>query len=273
MGSALFAQPWRELPANNQDSLAFVKSYKPRKENIKHLRILLHGPAGAAKSCFINSVDSILRERSTSRALTDAISGSSFTQKYKTYKFEKNPGSFYSFVFNDIMGLEKNRGVHVEDIKLVLKGHVTEGYKFDPELLLTEDNPGYNSTPTVEDRVHVLVSVVPASSVSLITEDIVRKMRDIRLAASEMGIPQLAILTKVDEACPQAKANIKNIYKSKYLKEQVEKFHMLLGIPLNCIFLVKNYDKEFKTDDDITAPIIFALQQMIYLGEDYLNSL
>ncbi|XP_050925198.1 interferon-induced protein 44 isoform X1 [Lates calcarifer] len=273
--SALSAQPWRELPANNQDNLDFVKFYNPRKENVKHLRILLHGPAGAAKSCFINSVDSILRERSTGRALTDAISGSSFTQKYKTYKFEKNPGSFYSFVFNDVMGFEKNanRGVHVEDIKLVLKGHVTEGYKFDPEHQLTEDNPGYKTAPTVEDRVHVVVSVVSAGSVSLITEDVVRKMRDVRLAASEMGIPQLAILTKVDEACPEVKANIKNIYKSKYLKEQVEKFHLLLGIPLNCIFLVKNYDKEFKTDDDISAPILLALKQMIYYGEDYLNSL
>ena len=53
------------------------------------------------------------------------------TLQYKTYKITNGPHGFYSFVFNDIMGLEQkaNSGVHVEDIKLALRGHVRDGYK------------------------------------------------------------------------------------------------------------------------------------------------
>ena len=53
------------------------------------------------------------------------------TSQYNTYKISNSPDAFYSFVFNDIMGLEQNasNGVHVEDIKLALRGHVRDGYK------------------------------------------------------------------------------------------------------------------------------------------------
>lgn len=50
-----------------------------------------------------------------------------------------------------------------------------------------EGDIGYNSHPTVEDKVHVLVCVVPVSSVSLLSDKIVKKMREVRLAASELG--------------------------------------------------------------------------------------
>ncbi len=49
--------------------------------------------------------------------------------QYETYKIHKYPEGFYSFIFNDIMGLEKDSGVHVEDVKLAMRGHVTEGYE------------------------------------------------------------------------------------------------------------------------------------------------
>ncbi|CAI5670325.1 unnamed protein product [Oreochromis niloticus] len=273
MVTSVFSQPWRPFPENNENILKFLKSYKPQNQEANHLRILFFGPVGAGKSSLINSIDSVLQGRVTGRNLTDTISGKSFTRKYKSHKFSKGRQGDYSFVCNDIMGMEQNdSGVHMEDIKLALRGHVTEGYEFVPQQLRKGDE-GYRSCPSLNDRVHVLVTVVPAGSVSLLSKEVVEKLKNIRLAASEMEIPQLAILTKVDEACPKAKQDPKNIYKSDYLKEQVEKLSQLLGLQVNCIFLVKNYNSEISTDDTIDAHILCALKQMIVYGDDFLNHL
>ncbi|XP_033946001.1 interferon-induced protein 44-like [Pseudochaenichthys georgianus] len=197
----------------NKENLDFMKSYHPRNKEEKNLRILLHGPVGAGKSSFINSVESTLRGRVTGRVMTDSISGESFTTKYKTFKIRKDPEAFYSFLF--------------DDIKLALTGHVTEGYKGDKD---------YISSPTLDEKVHALVCVIPA------------------------GIPLFAILT--NEACPDVKKDMSNVYKSVYLKEQVDRFSHLHGIPLNCIFLVKNY-----------VQILNALRQMVDYGEHFLNNM
>ncbi|KAM8723686.1 interferon-induced protein 44-like isoform 2-T2 [Acanthopagrus schlegelii] len=275
MGGAFFSQPWRTVPNTNQENLDFMENYKPHNYEATHLRILLHGPVGAGKSSFINSVDSVLKGRITSQAPTDATSGGSFTMRYKTYKIRQDSGGTYSFVLNDLMGLEEraNTGVHMEDLKLALSGHVREGYQFNPKVRMQTGDQFYNPSPTLNDRVHVLVSVIPAASISLLSQEVAKKMRDVRLAASEMGIPQMAILTKVDEACPQVQKDINNVYKSKYLKEQVDKYSEILGLPLNCIFLVKNYETDISTNEGIDALILCALRQMISFGEDYLNNL
>ncbi|KAF1377038.1 hypothetical protein PFLUV_G00217730 [Perca fluviatilis] len=139
------------------------------------------------------------------QALVDNTSGSCFTKKYTTYKIQKDQQIFYPFVFNDIMGLAKDKGVPVDDIKLALKGHVKEGYEFNPESSLSEDNPFYNKHPTANDKVHVLVCVVAANTISQMRQETVEKICNIRMEASKLDIPQVAILTKIDEACPEVK--------------------------------------------------------------------
>lgn len=47
---------------------------------------------------------------------------------------------------------------------------------------------------------------------------------------------------------------------------------MLLGIPLNCIFPVKNYDIEINTNEDVNALILAPLRQMIQFGEDFIKN-
>ncbi|XP_028447318.1 interferon-induced protein 44-like [Perca flavescens] len=223
--SPTLKDPWREIAwGNNARDLQYMKDYEPGNDDIKHLRILLYGPVGVGKSSFINSVSNVLRGRMTTPALTSAMtSDQSFTTRYATHKIKKEgrgkSKSYYPFVFNDIMGLEKGDGVRPDDIILALKGHVKEGYKFNPVSTLSDDDPWYNPLPSPEDKVHVLVCVLSANTAE-ITDSVLQKMAEIREAASYLGIPQMAIGTNIDSACPETEKDLKNVYKSKHIKQK-----------------------------------------------------
>uniref|UniRef100_A0A3Q2ZZU4 Interferon-induced protein 44-like n=1 Tax=Kryptolebias marmoratus TaxID=37003 RepID=A0A3Q2ZZU4_KRYMA len=254
---------------------SYVKDFQPQNDDVRHIRVLLYGPVGAGKSSFINSVSNVLRGRMTNSALVSATTADqSFTKKYETHKIQKeNRGNYYPFVFNDIMGLEDGagRGVSTHDIKLALMGHVKEGYKFNPVSPLSAGDPFYNSSPSPDDRVHVLVCVHSANSAEM-KSSVLQKMREIRESASDLGIPQLAVVTKIDEACGETDNSLKNVYKSKHLKKKVS-FTLFLGIPMNCILPIKNYSKETCMNVDVDTLILSALRLIIDFGDDYADKL
>uniref|UniRef100_A0A3B4WY40 G domain-containing protein n=1 Tax=Seriola lalandi dorsalis TaxID=1841481 RepID=A0A3B4WY40_SERLL len=258
---------------DKQRDLQYVQEYKPENGNVSHLRVLLYGPVGAGKSSFINSVSNVLRGRMTIPTLASATtSNTSFTRRYETFKIRKgkgNPKTFYPFVFNDVMGLEEgsDSGVRAEDIKLAMKGGVREGYKFNPLSPLSERDPGYNPTPSPDDRVHILVCVFSANSFSCCLPE------NSDWVSVSAAIPQMAIVTNIDAACAEIEKDLKNVYMSKHLKKKVSVRHSAVGIPMNCICPVKNYSQEIQINDEVDSLIVSALRLIIDFGDDFIDNM
>ncbi|KAK6291139.1 hypothetical protein J4Q44_G00384620 [Coregonus suidteri] len=99
-------------------------------------------------------------------ALADnASAGASFTKKYETHKIVKEKPGKPTTPSNSMMswgpenGIDK--GVDEADIIKALKGHIKEGFTFNPISPLTEENKYYVKAPTLSDTVHCLVSAIP----------------------------------------------------------------------------------------------------------------
>ncbi|XP_043094890.1 interferon-induced protein 44-like [Puntigrus tetrazona] len=214
------------------------------------------------------------RGRITTRALAQsAFTGRSFTLECNTYKIKKKAGSFYPFSFTDIAGIhdDSSTSIRTEDIRKLLSGHIKDGYTFNSAKTIDEDDQKYNRNPALKDRIHCLVGVLPASTVSLMDGEVIKQMKAVREKARDLGIPQTVIITKVDEACPLVHEDLKKIYTSKKIKEKMEACSYTLGVPISCIYPVKNYHRERATDATMDVLILDALQNIVNFASDYVE--
>nr|XP_033472801.1 interferon-induced protein 44-like [Epinephelus lanceolatus] len=83
----------------------------------------------------------------------------------------------------------------------------------------------------------------------------------------------MMIITKIDEACPETEKTLRNVYMSKHVKQKMKDFSSAVGIPMNCIFPVKNYSDEIEINDDVDTLILSALRKMIDFGDDFIDKI
>ncbi|KTF92273.1 hypothetical protein cypCar_00021383 [Cyprinus carpio] len=85
------------------------------------------------------------------------------------------------------------------------------------------------------------------------------------------AIPQIALMTKVDEACPHVQKDLQNTYASSYIKSKVQEVSSRLGVPVSCVLPVKNYSQELELELNCDILLLTALQQMLRFANDYLD--
>ncbi|XP_042562067.1 interferon-induced protein 44-like [Clupea harengus] len=248
-----FAVAWRKIDHQRNDKVKTAqREFTPSNPEAQRLRFLLHGPVGAGKSSIANSVNTVFQGRTTVNAHAAPSTGKSETTTYNMYEVKDEQGRKLSFVFNDIMGLEgtETGGVLTADIISALKGHIKDGYEFNPSSSLSA-GLYYNNNPTLDDKVHCLVSVIPADKILLLEEShgLIKKMREVRDVAKNLDIPHVVLMTHVD-SCPLVKEDLDKIYFSKKIK-------------------IANYHEENRVDEKVDCVILDALDNIVNFANDY----
>ncbi|XP_066497380.1 interferon-induced protein 44-like [Hoplias malabaricus] len=264
---------WRKMEKKQEPMIKALKNFKIFSGEVKELRFLLHGPIGAGKSSTINTLKSIFEGHQFINCLTGSDStGTSLTTKYEKFSIGPLP-----FVFYDVMGLESNegkqsRGVRIDDIVNAFKGHIPDNYKFREDMPMIEEHRDYIISPTINNKIHCLVSVIPADRLSMMSEDVINKMRNIRAEASKLGIPQLVFMTRVDRVCELTSEDLGKIYQSKKIREKITMCSNKLGVTENCIFPVKNYHDEIRGNEQLNCLALQAFTQIVYSANDYIKN-
>ncbi|XP_073732576.1 interferon-induced protein 44-like [Misgurnus anguillicaudatus] len=257
----------RETREKEKDELKYrLENFSMNHTEISNVKILVAGQIGAGKSSFINSINSAFQGVIDCEALADATActSQSFTQRFQTFHISNKSGKL-PFVFGDIMGLEADSvsGLQVDDVINTISGHVKEYYKFMGGKALTSEDEYYKEKPSVSDQAFCLVYVIAADTVHLAENNLFKKLKLIRQRISDQGIPQVIVMTKVDEACPLVKNDLKKIYYSKKIEEKVQYCSIQVGVPITSIFPVKNYHNEINTNDEADVLILKALDQIV----------
>ncbi|KAI9999487.1 hypothetical protein NQD34_018490 [Periophthalmus magnuspinnatus] len=275
-----------------------VSTYKPLCSSVSRVRVLLVGPVGAGKSSFFNSINSVFRGHVTSQAMA-GCSATSLTTQFRTYSVKTGrDGKPLPIVLCDTMGLEESTGagLDIDDISSILKGHMPNCYQFNASAPLHSESHGYRASPELKDKIHCVVFVLDACKISIMPEKLEAKLTAVRRKANLLGecappgvhvlrvhgsececvcagIPQLALVTKVDEACPIVKDDLTSVYKSPYIKDLMQDASARLGLPLSCVLPLKNYSEELELHVPVDILVLSALLQILRFADNYFDDL
>lgn len=87
---------------------------------------------------------------------------------------------------------------------------------------------------------------------------------------SFLEIPQVILLTKVDKVCQYVEEDVTLTFCSEAIRNLVDKFSDMFGVPRSHVLPVKNFEKEIDVRTDVSILALIALRQILRSSEDFL---
>ncbi|XP_052678093.1 interferon-induced protein 44-like [Crassostrea angulata] len=269
--------PWRDSSEWNsqtfQELKEFVANYEPLEEmKIPEVNILLIGQVSAGKSSFLNTINSIFKGGISSRACTGSAENS-LTKSFEKFRIrDPSTKKYLCFRICDTRGVKEGLSIKSEDLGFILDGNLPNHYTFNPVEKASTKTPGFVKEPTVKDRIHVVVFVFDGSTLDVLSEGVVSKLKDIKSLVVDRGIPQLAFLTKMDKICETVNKDVSKMFTSSVVEDAVNKAADIIAIPRSHVLPVKNYEKESQLKTDINILALTALRQSLMFADDFLEN-
>ncbi|XP_060578681.1 interferon-induced protein 44-like isoform X2 [Ruditapes philippinarum] len=257
-----------------------IENYRPIHDFLSsdtrfpRVNILLMGPIGVGKSSFFNTINSIFRGKIFGVARSGS-SEHSLTTKFRQYPVisKSNSNKEMGFRICDTMGLEPNHLMEKDNMRYILNGHIEDKFLLDPSRAVAPNTPGFLKQPKLEDQIHCTAIVLDASTVDAADaiKDTIQNIKDMQTVMNSLDVPQVVILTCIDKVCKQTKIDPSNALKSKLIDKTVAKVSEMLGLPQNCIFPVKNYEKECELDPNVDILALLALKGILNSADAFLS--
>ncbi|ESO93522.1 hypothetical protein LOTGIDRAFT_119204, partial [Lottia gigantea] len=273
----LLSKPWRpDLMSKVSKSQIknSIKSYCPVEETgVRESRILFIGAVGSGKSSYVNTINSIFRGHVTCQAAAGSAEHS-LTTMFRSYKIRDGSG-FLKFRLCDTRGLEESQGVDPGDIVAMLDGNMPDLYTYNPSAAITPVTPGYIKLPSLNEKIHCVAFIIDGSSVELMNDAVLCQIKNVQNIIHQRGIavPQVILLTKVDEIAQEVDEDLNNLFYSSEVEEVVTTVSQLVGLPRSHVLPVKNYEKETELNDTVDRYALLSLQQMLRFADDYLYNM
>ena len=79
-------------------------------------------------------------------------------------------------------------------------------------------------------------------------------------------------MTKVDLMSQRVDNNLTMLFKSKFIRDQINRLSDVIGVTPLQILPVKNYYKEGRNDDKVDLLLLYTLERLLGMADDFLQN-